>query len=281
MQRRSRRKARVSSPAWSYVLKSPSRRNRCRRAATSSLRRRPPSRHQRRRGANAIATSFVRLRSRPARSLRLRHCHHPSQCASGARRNSGTTGARSTSVRRGSHRPRCLTTRRCFDPREPAHRRRRPGRLSAAHRAAAPPAMVAASAPPPIRIKPVVSRRRCGSETTRPSGYRRLRDAPRSRIRATTSGVSHQGRGSGHTPRLSPLQWKLAGAAALVIAVGAGAVARPYLIDRPQPQAVVARETPRPRLESPRRSPAARSPWSHSRPAPRCCSTARPRARLR
>lgn len=42
------------------------------------------------------------------------------------------------------------------------------------------------------------------------------------------------------TPRLSAVQWKLGAAATLLLAVGAGAVARPYLLDRLQPQTAAA-----------------------------------------
>ena len=99
--------------------------------------------------------------------------------------------------------------------------------------------MVALSAPPPIRIKPSSPPAPVRVRNDAPSGY--APPARRATFQDTSdeSGVSRQGRGSGDTPRLSPLQWKLAGAAALIIAVGAGAVARPYLIERPQPQAVV------------------------------------------
>ena len=135
-----------------------------------------------------------------------------------------------------------------FDPREPAAAPPAAWTFGAPAPTVPPPppTMVAPSAPPPIRIKPSSAPAPVRVRNDAPSGY-----APPPR-RATfqdtsdESGVSHQGRGSGHTPRLSPLQWKLAGAAALIIAVGAGAVARPYLIDRPQPQAVVPQAAPSP-----------------------------------
>ena len=112
----------------------------------------------------------------------------------------------------------------------------------------APPAIVPPVAPAPIRIKPSAAPAPVRVRNDAPAGY-----APPAR-RATfndpgdSDALPHHGHAAGRAPKLSPLQWKLAGAAALILAVGAGAVARPYLIDRPQaPAQAAAPETaPRP-----------------------------------
>ena len=58
----------------------------------------------------------------------------------------------------------------------------------------------------------------------------------------------------GHrAPRLSPMHWKLGAAAALLLAVGAGAYVRPYLVDRPQAEAATAA----PKRVAPKPAPAA------------------------
>ena len=135
-----------------------------------------------------------------------------------------------------------------FDPREPAAPPPAAWTFGAPAPTVPPPhaVTVAPSAPPPIRIKPSSVPAPVRVRNDAPSGYAPPPRRGTFQDTSDESGVSHPGRGSGHTPRLSPLQWKLAGAAALVIAVGAGAVARPYLIDRPRPQVVVPQETPSP-----------------------------------
>jgi hypothetical protein len=134
-----------------------------------------------------------------------------------------------------------------FDPREPAAPPPAAWTFAPTPTIAppSPPPIVAPAAPVPIRVKPSAAPAAVRVRNDAPAGY-----APPAR-RATFNdtsdegGVPHHRHVSGRAPKLSPLQWKLAGAAALVIAVGLGAVARPYLIDRPQAQAVAPQAAPR------------------------------------
>lgn len=98
----------------------------------------------------------------------------------------------------------------------------------------APPVIVPPAAPAPIRIKPSAAAAPVRVRNEAPAGY--APPARRAPFNETTDdgALPRQRDASGRAPKLSPLQWKLAGAAALVVAVGVGAIARPYLIDRPQ-----------------------------------------------
>ncbi|MDQ3212246.1 MAG: PEGA domain-containing protein [Acidobacteriota bacterium] len=129
-----------------------------------------------------------------------------------------------------------------FDPREPASSPAVARVAMPAHLAgvpAAPPPQVA----PAVRMKSEPPALRMKSQT--PAGY-----APPAR-----RGALHESADTGPQayarlggPRLSPTQWKIGAAAALLLAVGAGAYVRPYLIDRPQAAAAAApkRVAPKP-----------------------------------
>lgn len=121
-----------------------------------------------------------------------------------------------------------------FDPREPAlappvARLPMPAHLAGAP--AAPPPV----APPAVRMKADAPALRV--KTQSPQGY-----APPARRGGLQEPADMGAHAYGHraAPRLSPMQWKLGAAAALLLAVGAGAYARPYLLDRPQAEAAVA-----------------------------------------
>lgn len=114
-----------------------------------------------------------------------------------------------------------------FDSREPAP--------AAAWTPAAPTPIVA---PPVIKLKPAPAPAAVRVKSEAPAGY-----APPSRRGErhesdAVSALPYVSRGV--TAKVSSSHWKLWAAAALVLAVGAGALARPYLTDRTQPQAVPA-----------------------------------------
>jgi hypothetical protein len=127
-----------------------------------------------------------------------------------------------------------------FDPREPAA----PPAAAWTFATPAPVVQPAPPAPPaPIRVKqqaPAPAAVRVRNDA--PSGY--APPARRQTFQETSEAPAVVYRDGGRTPRFTPLQWKLGAGAALLIAVGAGAVARPYLIDRPQAQAVTTKAQP-------------------------------------
>ncbi len=121
-----------------------------------------------------------------------------------------------------------------FDPREPALAppvARLPMPTHFAGAPAAPPPV----APPAVRMKAEAPALRVKSQA--PAGY-----APPARRGGLQEPADMGAHAYGHraAPRLSPMQWKLGAAAALLVAVGAGAYGRPYLLDRPQAEAAAA-----------------------------------------
>jgi PEGA domain-containing protein len=120
-----------------------------------------------------------------------------------------------------------------FDPREPA------APAAPAWTFATPPAPAAVPAPAPtaIRVKQAPATATVRIKNDAPAGYapaRRLSGHEQGPV-STSSYVDRT-----PSPRVTSLQWKLGAVAALILAVGAGAVARPYLMDRPKSPVVVA-----------------------------------------
>ena len=118
-----------------------------------------------------------------------------------------------------------------FDPREPA------APAAAAWTLAAPAPVVQTIAAAPIGVKQALAPVAIRVKNDVSSGYGP--PARRQELHDSSDNAAVSYRDRGQTPKFSSLQWKLGAAAALLIAVGAGAVARPYLIDRPQPQVSV------------------------------------------
>ena len=100
-------------------------------------------------------------------------------------------------------------------------------------------------APPVVRPKPSSPPAPVRVKSEAPAGYAPPARRGEHHESNVISALPYVNRGA--TPKVSSVHWKLGAAAALVLAVGAGAVARPYLTSRSQPQVVpVAAPAPAP-----------------------------------